>query len=101
VLTLFRELLRARRTNSAFHPAGRQEVLDCDPRLFAILRSSPGGREHALCLHNVSNETIIVKIPLDGEAKQHFAERLKYSDGVVDCTLPPFETVWITTVSPT
>lgn len=101
VLTLLRELLRTRRANPAFHPAGRQEALDCDARLFAVLRSSPDGREHALCLHNVSNETVSVKIPLGGEARRDFAERLMYPEGIVDASIPPYETVWITTVSPT
>jgi sucrose phosphorylase len=49
-------LLRRRRASAAFRPAGRFEVLDCDPRVLALRRFSPDGGESMLCLHNVSGE---------------------------------------------
>jgi sucrose phosphorylase len=100
VLTLIKELLRVRRANPAFHPAGRQTVLDIDPRIFAVLRSSPDDREHALCLHNVSSEELNVKLGVAGEAGRHFAERLGYANGRVECVVPPCESIWISTIVP-
>jgi sucrose phosphorylase len=45
-----REFLRLRRRHSAFDPRGRQEVLDLDPRVFALRRISPDGTDRMLCL---------------------------------------------------
>ena len=58
VLSGFKRLLEERQASAAFHPGGRQEVLALDPRLFAVRRTSPDGRETLLCLHNVSGETV-------------------------------------------
>lgn len=63
VFARHRELLRARRACSAFHPAGGQEVLAMDERVFAVVRTSPEGTERALCLHNLSNAAVEVKLP--------------------------------------
>ncbi len=97
VLSAMKELLRRRRASPAFHPGGPQEVLMCDPRLFVVLRSSPDGKEHTLCLHNVSNEQVSVKLQLDGGAKERFAQVEKYPDGLVEETIPPYAPLWVTT----
>lgn len=97
VLSAMKELLRRRRACPAFHPGGPQEVLACDPRLFAVLRSSPDRKEHALCLHNVSNEEVSVKLQLGGDAKECFAQAGKYPAGLVEETLPPYAPLWVTT----
>jgi glucosylglycerate phosphorylase len=48
-------LLRKRAGQAAFHPNGGQEVMFYHDAVFAVLRTSPDGREHLLCLHNVSS----------------------------------------------
>ncbi|HXM55865.1 MAG TPA: sugar phosphorylase [Candidatus Dormibacteraeota bacterium] len=58
VLFELKALLRQRQASAVFHPAGRCEVVKTDPRVFALRRSSPDGAEAALCLHNVSAETV-------------------------------------------
>lgn len=63
VFARHQELLRARRACSAFHPGGGQEVLTLDERVFAVVRTSPEGTERALCLHNLSNAAVEVKLP--------------------------------------
>jgi glycosidase len=65
VLAGFRRLMATRRSSAAFDPRGGQQVLDLDPRVFAIRRTSPDGREHALCLHNVSGDGVAVQV--DGQ----------------------------------
>jgi sucrose phosphorylase len=62
VFDRYRSLLRVRRTQAAFHPGGGQQVPVCDPRVFAVLRTSPDGNERVLCLHNVSNERVVASI---------------------------------------
>jgi len=49
-------LLRLRRSQRALHPNGPQKVLAGNCALFALLRSSPDGQEHLLCIHNVSDQ---------------------------------------------
>ena len=53
----YRKLLQQRAASPAFHPQGGQEILHLNPGVFAVLRTSPDGREKMLCLHNVSGET--------------------------------------------
>jgi glucosylglycerate phosphorylase len=54
VFERFRQLLFHRAASPAFHPQGGQKVLDEGPQVFAVLRSSPNGDNHVLCLHNVT-----------------------------------------------
>lgn len=63
VLRGLADLLRRRWSSAAFHPAAGQRVLDLDPRVFALVRTSPDGRESALCLHNLSRERVGLRVP--------------------------------------
>ena len=49
-------MLRTRRRQPAFSPFGEQEVLDLDPRVFAVRRRA-GGQE-LLCVTNVTGESV-------------------------------------------
>lgn len=51
-------LLQLRGSHIAFHPCGAQEVLTLDPRVFAVRRTSPDGRELMYCLHNASTDAV-------------------------------------------
>ena len=55
-------MLRTRRRHPAFSPFGEQEVVDLDPRVFAVLRRGDG--EELLCITNVTGESV----PLPGTA---------------------------------
>ncbi|HMP81490.1 MAG TPA: sugar phosphorylase [Verrucomicrobiota bacterium] len=80
VFGAFRELLAKRRAHPAFSPAAPQQILELDPRVFAVLRESADGKDRVLCLHNVSDNTVRV----NGNGK-HFAE----------CVLKAYETKWV------
>jgi glycosidase len=54
VFTAYRSLLSRRRESTAFHPQGRQKVLDLGPGVFALRRTSPDGVKQMLCLQNVT-----------------------------------------------
>ena len=58
VFAHYRELLKARSSSPAFHPHGRQKILDLHPSIFALERISPDEQTRVLCLHNVSSEQI-------------------------------------------
>lgn len=62
VFQKYRRLLFQRSASTAFHPYGRQEVLDLGSRIFAVLRSSPDVTQHALCVHNVTSQTDVVSL---------------------------------------
>jgi len=57
------QLLTARMSSSAFHPLGKQRILDYGDQLFAVERTSPDGRERALALHNVSGYNAPLTLP--------------------------------------
>ncbi len=61
-----RQLLAVRRGCRAFAPAGAQEVLSLDDRVFAVVRLPTGGGAPVLCLHNVSPEPVAVRLPAGG-----------------------------------
>ena len=58
-------LLKARKSTPAFHPNAEQTVLDCHPAVFAVERRM--GVETAVCLHNVSNQTVKINLPTTGK----------------------------------
>ena len=53
-------LLQQRRASRAFAPSARQRLLELDARVFAVVRESADGAARMLCLHNVSNETVVL-----------------------------------------
>ena len=64
VFSRYAQLLQARSASSAFHPHGRQQVLDCGEAIFALLRLSPDGSQRVLCLHNISDQFQNVRFDL-------------------------------------
>jgi sucrose phosphorylase len=53
----YAQLLKSRAGSPAFHPNGKQVVLDCGEAIFALSRTSPNEKEYVLCLNNVSNQS--------------------------------------------
>ncbi|HLR76524.1 MAG TPA: hypothetical protein VK106_02620 [Balneolaceae bacterium] len=58
ILDIYKDLLKKREKHSAFHPHGKQEVVDLKQHLFSFIRTSPDEKEHILVIANVSSETI-------------------------------------------
>jgi glycosidase len=54
----YSQLLKARSSIPAFHPHGRQKILDVHPSVFAIERISPDKKTRVVCLHNASAHKI-------------------------------------------
>ena len=55
-------LLRQRAAHPAFHPYGMQTILECNPSVFALLRTSPDDGDWVLCLQNVSSQAQVVSL---------------------------------------
>lgn len=58
VLVGLRTLLGLRQASTAFHPSAGCEILDLDPRVFALKRTSTDGEHSVLCLHNLSDQPL-------------------------------------------
>jgi glycosidase len=82
VFSGFKQLLEMRSQHEAFSPSSTQEVLNIDPRVFAVMRESSDGRSSVLCLHNVGNDWV----------------QLSLRDlGLRNLSLAPYEWQWIVT----
>jgi len=99
----FCNLLKVRTANPAFHPYGGQIVLDVDPLVFALLRTSLDGDQHTLCLQNVSDQVREISINLNelplaefDSLNDSFDEK-KYAldNGHLALKLAPYQTAWL------
>ena len=100
VLNRLSHLLKVRASSSAFHPYGSQNVLHVAPSVFGLLRSSPDGKNHVLCLHNVSERSVV----LDSQNISAFEQ---FSEQPIDIisgnkiqsnhplTIQPYQSLWI------
>jgi len=62
VFQRYAHLLRVRRAQRAFHPNALQHVLECDKRIFALVRGAAGQSGRVLCLHNVAGEPVTARV---------------------------------------
>lgn len=95
VLQRLLHLIQIRRTNTAFHPYGYQEVLSCPPGVFGLVRSSPDGKEKVLCLQNVSDRQVgMHTLPSIHPGMQDIitGEPLGLPESIV---LRPYQTLWL------
>lgn len=94
-------LLQARTKQPAFHPNGEQEVIPTQPALFTLLRTAPGGAKPVLCVHNISNQTQKLELPLSnwslpGSLRNILAGKVVTIEGnTLQLTLDPYEVVWL------
>jgi sucrose phosphorylase len=94
IATRFIAMLEKRTSEPAFHPNAPQRVLDLDPRVFALVRTSTDGASRVTCLASVANEPVAVELPaeLAGPSRDLLSER--ESDGG-SISLRPYEVVWL------
>jgi sucrose phosphorylase len=101
VFRAYRRLLAARAAEPAFHPHGDQQVLELDERVFALLRTSPGGDHQVLCAHNVSAQVRSLRIrPSDlnlptGRWRDLLSGQDYYVEEENTLSLPPYAVLWL------
>ena len=91
VFAHYRELLNARSSSSAFHPHGRQKILDLHPSVFVLERTSPDEQAKVLCLHNVSNNEIHFSTPYESGTDLLTGQPLESSN----IMLNPYQISWM------
>ncbi|HVR70123.1 MAG TPA: sugar phosphorylase [Vicinamibacteria bacterium] len=103
VATRFRRLVRRRIRTPAFHPNGEQRILDAGEAVFAVRRTSPGGRQRVVALTNVTALPQSVVLPaeaLGGAAGQWrdviTSRRLRGQPGGLEAALRAYEVLWLT-----
>ena len=96
VFTGFTHLLKTRRNQPAFNPAGGQQVLDLGPSVFALLRSAPHGGQRVLCLHEVAGRNVRLTVSLDEAPQAEPRDLLSDNPVTLDaCHLSPYQVRWI------
>jgi len=96
VFTGFAHLLKTRRNQPAFNPAGGQQVLDLGPSVFALLRSAPHGGQRVLCLHEVAGRSVRLTVNLDEAPQAEPRDLLSDNPVTLDaCHLSPYQVRWI------
>jgi len=91
VFTRYSQLLQARNSTPAFDPHGSQKVLDLHPAVFAVERVSPDEKFHALCLQNVSGQTISLSTNYQSARDLFTDQPLQISE----LSLDPYQVLWM------
>ncbi len=91
VFASYRDLLAARRSSPAFHPYGGQKTLALHRSVFALERFSPDGSSRALCLHNLSADTIALDAPFGRAAELRTGQIVSGKS----LTLAPYQVLWL------
>jgi sucrose phosphorylase len=104
VVKRYEELVHARIASSAFHPFGRQKVMDVGKPIFALLRLSPDNGEKVLCLVNVTDRAQSLHLDLReifeaDSVAMHLTDlisgRLVELENKFSLSLSPYEICWL------
>ncbi|MDD5676394.1 MAG: sugar phosphorylase [Kiritimatiellae bacterium] len=98
----YRRVLRLRAQHPAFHPEGGQRILDCGQSCFVLERTAPDESESILCVSNCTArhlELNRVSLPPWSDSLRDILHGHRvYKHASVN--LAPYQTVWLTEVSP-
>jgi sucrose phosphorylase len=92
VFTDYSKLLKARNSTPAFHPHGRQKIIDLHPSVFALERISPNGKMRVLCFHNVSQQKSPFSTGYKSANNLFTGKKIRTSQ----ITLEPYQIMWLT-----
>ncbi|MBI5823615.1 MAG: sugar phosphorylase [Chloroflexi bacterium] len=91
VFARLRQLLFARSSSAAFHPHGRQKILDIGSGVFALSRISPDGAKNILCLQNVTAQEQRIENLINKTARDLLTNRFQNSKII----LRPYQSMWL------
>ena len=88
------EMIKTRKKQPAFHPNAEFQILDLDPKVFAIRRASKDQILYALT--NISSSEVMVSIPNTDEAESLTDLFSGESFAFDNISLKPYQYVWLT-----
>jgi len=98
IFTEFMRLIHKRKSEKAFHPNGKQEVLFLKRELFSLLRTSPDGKERIIALHNITEniqELCLVKNQDNLNEKQYYDIISEKIINIEKILLEPYQIMWL------
>ncbi len=95
----YREMIKIRRSQPAFHPNADFAIVDLDPRVFAILRTCQ--RQRLLAVTNVSGRNVAIDPFRSGiRGPWHDLVSGRRISGRADMTLGPYRYAWLSAKEP-
>ena len=98
IFTEFIKLIHKRKSEKAFHPNGKQEVLFLKKGIFSLLRTSPNGKEKIMVLHNVTDNIqryCFTKNQYGLNKKEYFDIISEKAINVEKISLIPYQIMWL------
>jgi sucrose phosphorylase len=97
VLQAYKHFLEVRKVQPAFKPLSPQQILDLDKRVFALLRFTVGEHDQILCLINISNQEISLKVDQDGiDPKSTWRDLLTDQEiNLSSLSLESYQVLWL------
>ena len=98
IFTEFMRLIHKRKSEKAFHPNGKQEVLFLKRELFSLLRTSPDGKERIIALHNITEniqKLCLVKNQYNLNKKQCYDIISEKIINIGKIILEPYQMMWL------
>lgn len=92
VFKKYSELLKARKNSPAFHPHGKQKILEFHKSIFAMERISPDEKFRVVCLHNVSSQKISFDTHFESGIDLFTNQKIEISK----VNLEPYQVMWFT-----
>ena len=94
----FTKLIYKRKSEKAFHPNGKQEVLFLKRGIFSLLRTSPDGKEKIIALHNVTNNMqkyCFIKNQCGLNKKEYFDIISEKIIDIEKISIKPYQIMWL------
>ncbi|GAI34594.1 unnamed protein product, partial [marine sediment metagenome] len=98
IFTEFTKLIYIRKSEKAFHPNGKQEVLFLKKGIFSLLRTSPDGGKKIIALHNVTNNMqkfCFTKNQYGLNKKECFDIISEKTINIEKISLKPYQIMWL------
>jgi len=103
VFTRYHRLIAARTGEPAFHPNAPQQIVHIDPAIFAFVRTRLDSSRRVLCLHNVADHEIQIRIdvnvfglrPDERLVDLISGRELSLYGAQLEMSLPPYGVYWL------
>ncbi|HAJ32771.1 MAG TPA: sugar phosphorylase [Candidatus Atribacteria bacterium] len=98
IFTEFMKLIHKRKSEKAFYPNGKQEVLFLKKGIFSLLRTSPDGKEKIIVLHNITDnmqKCCFIKNQYGLNKKEYFDIISEKTIDIEKISLTTYQIMWL------